>query len=364
VADAARVLVLTPTLDGRDGLSCLARQYAEAVAAALPAAQVEVHSLAEAAPAARAGVRAVRGAGGSRARFVWREIVRAVTRPPTMVVALHAPLLPVALPSIWRGARLVTVLVGVEAWRPFAPLQAAAFGHSARVIAISAHTAREFARANPGAGGPAIQVCWPATPALAPPDEAASIAPGYALIVGRMWSEERYKGHDELLTAWPRVLEAVPGARLLVAGTGDDAERLRRRSEQEGLGGAVQFLGPVEPSRLSALYRDAALVVMPSAREGFGYVFLEAMSAGRACIGAAGAAAEIIVDGETGVVVEPGDIPALASALSRLLGDAALRDRMGRAGLERAERVFTMPRLVRDLGAVLAPLAGGADTPC
>jgi hypothetical protein len=64
-------------------------------------------------------------------------MARAVARPPAIVVVLHAPLLPVALPSIWRGAKLVTVLVGVEAWRPFTPLQAAAFARSARVVAIS-----------------------------------------------------------------------------------------------------------------------------------------------------------------------------------------------------------------------------------
>jgi glycosyltransferase involved in cell wall biosynthesis len=365
-----RVLVLTPTIDGHDGLSALARQFTEALAAALPDARLEVLSLTEPAPGGRRGAVAVHGCGGSRASFVSRAFARAWRADrPDIVVAMHAHLLPAAAPLVWAGVRLVSVLVGVESWRRFGWLEAWTFARASRVIAISEHTGRRFRQANPGFASCAIDVCWPATPELPAPEIAAPAQPSpYALIVGRMSREERYKGHDRLLDVWPAVQSRVPGARLVVASAGDDAERLRGRARALGLDGVVRFVGPVEPARLAALYRDAAVVVLPSTHEGFGFVFLEAMASGRPCIGARGAAEEIIEDGVTGFIVDPVEADALVSALARLLTDHNLRTSMGHAGRARALSRFARVRLIADLARVVGPLArarpAGEDVEC
>ncbi len=163
-------------------------------------------------------------------------------------------------------------------------------------------------------------------------------APGFALIVGRMAASERYKGHDLLVEVWPRLLAEVPDARLVVAGAGDDRARLEARAAS--LGSSIRFVGRVTEAGLDVLYRDCAFFVMPSTEEGFGLVFLEAMRAGRACVGAVGSASELIEDGVSGYVVDPSDPEALLKALVWLVQDPVLARRMGEAGRARCEREF------------------------
>jgi glycosyltransferase involved in cell wall biosynthesis len=96
---------------------------------------------------------------------------------------------------------------------------------------------------------------------------------------------------------------------------------------------------------------------MPSLHEGFGLVFLEAMRAGKACIGAPGAAAEIIQDGVTGLVVDPARAEALVSALLRLFDERQTCEMFGRAGAARFAAEFTDASFGNRL-APLLPYAG------
>jgi glycosyltransferase involved in cell wall biosynthesis len=101
------------------------------------------------------------------------------------------------------------------------------------------------------------------------------------------------------------------------------------------------------------LYRDCAFLVMPSRREGFGLVFLEAMSAGRACVGAPGSAAEIIDAGTTGLIVNPDAAQDVAEAMATLFVDPDQRRRFGLAGCARARALFGRDRFVDALRALL-----------
>jgi phosphatidylinositol alpha-1,6-mannosyltransferase len=175
-----------------------------------------------------------------------------------------------------------------------------------------------------------------------------------ALIVGRMWSAERGKGHDQLLAAWPSVRRRVPDAELWVVGAGDDSARLADAAHQAGVAGAVRFLGRVPDAELGGLYRRASVFAMPSRQEGFGLAFAEAMWWGLPCIGTtADAAGQVIVAGETGELVPYGDVEALAHALVQLLSDPARAARMGAAGSLRAREHFGYERFRRDLLAAL-----------
>jgi phosphatidylinositol alpha-1,6-mannosyltransferase len=187
-----------------------------------------------------------------------------------------------------------------------------------------------------------------------PPREAA------ALIVGRMWSEERGKGHDALLEAWPAVRSRVPAAELWIVGDGDDRERLAAKAREAGVGDAVRFLGRVADRDLGDLYRRAALLAMPSRQEGFGLVYAEALWHGLPCVGSsADAAAEVIDAGETGLLVPYGDAPALGDAVASLLADPERRRRMGEAGARRARERFAYARFRDELLRALevGPLA-------
>ncbi|MEW6320208.1 MAG: glycosyltransferase family 4 protein [Acidobacteriota bacterium] len=352
------MLVVATNLAGDDGLSELGRQWVRGLAAGA-GARVEACALMD-----RPGAPALASLGapvdvhrGSRAWFAARLAWRALRGPaPDVVVCLHLHLLPAIVPLLWRGARLLHVLVGIEAWRPLTGHEARVLRRASALLAISAHTAREFARHNP-AWPIAPRVLHPAQPAAAAPAPRSPVPPGFVLLVGRAAREERYKGHDLLLDIWPEVRAHVPAARLVCAGGGDDLTRLRGRVRDEGLADAVTFTGAVSREELAALYRDCACVVLPSAKEGFGFVFLEAMAAARAVIAAPGAAEEIVVDGRTGVIVDPSRPEAVRDAVTRLLADQGLRDCLGQAGRERVREAFSVERFHQGIAANLERLS-------
>ena len=112
----------------------------------------------------------------------------------------------------------------------------------------------------------------------------------------------------------------------------------------------ITCFGFIPDTELEAEYRDCDVFVAPSRYESFGLIYLEAMRYGKPCIGCrAGGIPEIIVDGETGLLAEPGDAQTLASALDRLVADATLRGRFGAAGRARFLEHFTVDRFAQRL---------------
>ena len=164
--------------------------------------------------------------------------------------------------------------------------------------------------------------------------------PGRLLCVGRLIP---IKGHDVLLRACARARATVPGLELELAGAGPLEETLRQRSEALGLSGAVRFLGRVSP--IGTAIESSPVVVVPSLGEGFGMVALEAMERGRAVIASdVGGLPELVVDGETGLIVPRADPEALAAAIVQLAGDPARAAAMGAAGRVRARAAFSQER--------------------
>ena len=128
------------------------------------------------------------------------------------------------------------------------------------------------------------------------------------------------------------LVEAAQGMSLVVAGDGPLRDRVP---------GALGF---VPHDELGPLYERAAVVACPSHREGFGVVCAEAMAYGRPVVaGAVGGLLDLVVDGETGLLVPPRDVGALRAALERLLGDQELRRRLGAAARERIRERFAWP---------------------
>ena len=108
-----------------------------------------------------------------------------------------------------------------------------------------------------------------------------------------------------------------------------------------GLGDRIAFLGRISDERLTREYERCAVVVMPSRGEGFGLVFIEAMRAARGCIGGHGSASEIIVNGDTGVVLDPEDRVQLRQAIVGMLSDRTATAAMGVRGRARFLQHFT-----------------------
>jgi glycosyltransferase involved in cell wall biosynthesis len=341
---AAPIVLLTPNLTGHDGISAVARLVVGAFDRVSIVALHEPPSLTSFASAT------VQGAGGRGSRFASAALRAAARDPHATVIVNHLQLAPAALPFAARGT-LVSILHGVEAWTPLNWLQRAALTRSDRLIAVSAFSRDRFLAANPQFAERHVDVCHHGIGPAAVPDIPSDPTPA-ALIVGRMTAEERYKGHDTLIETWPAVLAAVPDAVLRIVGDGDDRARLEQKAAATGLGAHVVFAGGIDDDALQREYQRATVFTMPSAREGFGLVFLEAMRAARSCIGCRGAASEIIDDGQTGWIVEPGDRRRLTECVIRTLRDRSESAAMGARGRVRYLQHFTAEHFRRRLTAL------------
>ena len=335
-------IILTPRIDGKDGVSHVSRLV---VAAMIPAIQKSGGSLSVLAlSGSNLGMDSSSGvlfrSGDGRVR----EFVRAVSRVllsadnETLVVILHLNLGPSAIAAFLRQLSCITFLHGVEAWKKLTFPRLLALKNSRLLITNSEFTAQKFIAANPSCESKLIRKCHLGVGS----DRPYSLTPGsFALMVGRMSSNERYKGHDLAIEIWPSVLKEHPGAELVVAGTGDDEKRLKQKARAFGVAKAVSFLGDVSDEALALLYSSCRFFVMPSEREGFGLVFLEAMRAGRACIGGFGAAAEIIEDGSTGFLVSQSAPELLRKRILELFKNPDLAFEMGTRGRQRYQERFT-----------------------
>jgi glycosyltransferase involved in cell wall biosynthesis len=170
-----------------------------------------------------------------------------------------------------------------------------------------------------------------------------------ALFVGVL---ERYKAVDVLAEAWRLVSSRVPGARLHLVGRGtlrEVAERLVAALPEQ-----VRWDESLSTPEVARALDDATFLVLPSRSEGLGRVVVEAFCRGRGVVGSrVGGIPDIVADGQTGLLVPPGDARALADALERVLTDLALAERFGAAARAAVEPWLATPeeyaRQVRDL---------------
>src|SRR2546423_1947901 len=154
--------------------------------------------------------------------------------------------------------------------------------------------------------------------------------------------------HDVLIRALPRIRTRVPDTRLVVVGEGPLRPVYEAMAAGLGVGDAVVFAGSLSDADRDLWFERAHVFAMPSrlsasGGEGFGIVYLEAGSHELAVVaGAAGGSLDAVVDGETGLLVDPNDHVAVAQAVTGLLQDRRLAGTLGRAGAARA-REFAWP---------------------
>jgi phosphatidylinositol alpha-1,6-mannosyltransferase len=275
----------------------------------------------------------------SRPALLLQSVVRCWSTHALLV--WHLGLLK-ALPFL-RGHReeIVLFLHGIEAWRPMGARQRRLFGRVTRFLSNSTCTWQRFLDFNPEFAGRPHQVVplGSGEPAGAdvPPD-----SPPAVLMVGRLCRSEDYKGHRELIAAWPRVLARVPEARLWIAGDGDLRPDLEVAAAATGVADRVRFWGRVSDEVKQDLLHGCRCLALPSRGEGFGLVYLEAMRVGRPClVSTCDAGREVVNPPEAGLAADPKDADQLAGAIVRLLSPGAEWDRWSRAARRRYEARFT-----------------------
>lgn len=163
-------------------------------------------------------------------------------------------------------------------------------------------------------------------------------------LIGRFTEE---KGQAELIRAFPKLLERSPGAHLLLVGDGPRRSSCETMAREMNLTGRVTFTG--HRSDIPELLSICRVVVLPSHREGLGYTALEAMGTGKPVVAyAVGGLPEIVLDGETGFLIPPGNMDLFVERTADILNHSALAERLGTEGRKQA-RAFSIDSHVADL---------------
>lgn len=160
-------------------------------------------------------------------------------------------------------------------------------------------------------------------------------------VIGTVGRLAREKGHEVLVRALAKLPKEV---QLVIVGEGEESPALERQAAEQALSERVRFTGYLD-SRL--VLRAFDVYVQPSYYEGFGLSLLEAMAAGLPVVACrVGGVADVVVDGETGLLVPAGEPEALAAAVRRMLEDAKLAQRCGEAARQRVRELFSIEKMI------------------
>jgi glycosyltransferase involved in cell wall biosynthesis len=253
------------------------------------------------------------------------------------------------------------VLHGFEAWIKINKLSRLSVNLCAGILSVSSYTKNEFCKNNM-ISPTKVQVIYLTYGKYtwSPNLENNSIEDldlSFVLCVSRLEpAHAYYKGVDKTILAIVALARSgrLGGYHLVIVGEGDDRQRLMELAEQEGIAHLVHFTGRISDIELKAYYAYCEMFVLPSTKEGFGLVYLEAMSFGKPVIASQeGASKEIVIDGLTGYLVPDGDIGALAGKISLLIDSKDERERLGKAGQERYLENFTFSKFVERLKTTL-----------
>ena len=265
------------------------------------------------------------------AAFFFQALRLCLKWRPQLILSTFPKFAPVGVAcSRLTGVPFVTVAHGIEVWSRLRVGNRWALRSASQILAVSRFTAKMLARIN-GVPPERIRI-FPNTvdtenfsPGPKPSRWADRLeipaSASLLLTVARLDASERSKGVELIWDA----MEAGGSGKLgsaahIVVGAGSDLERLRGEATRRGLASRVRFTGPVSCEELPELYRLADAFVMPSTKEGFGIVFLEAMSSGVPVVAAdAGGAPDALQNGKLGWLADPGEPKSLAACIEAAL---------------------------------------------
>jgi phosphatidylinositol alpha-1,6-mannosyltransferase len=274
-----------------------------------------------------------------------------------ILLVWHIHLLKLAPLVTGAGARVVVFLHGIEAWRRQDSLTRWLLAKVNLFLSNSDHTWERFAAFNPAFRETPHETVHLGTGTSLETIPAAPAAKPVALMLGRMLRSEDYKGHRQMIEAWPRVLEMSPSAELWIAGDGDLRPSLEQLALSRGLGRCVRFWGCISEEQKQRLIEQCSCLAMPSRGEGFGLVYLEAMRLGRPClVGDQDAGREVVNPPEAGLAADPDDQQQLVQSAVRLLTLGPAWYAWSLAARRRYENRFTAQHFRERLNAALFAL--------
>jgi phosphatidylinositol alpha-1,6-mannosyltransferase len=279
----------------------------------------------------------VRAFQGSRSRFAFNLVLRA--RRATHIFYDFAGTARAQQLIKWPARPYAVWVHGWELWGEPRRDYQEAITRADVVFVNSAYTMERAWRTLKRAKS--VRLCKLATSINQPPRVVGpSDGSPTVLLLGRM-DCLLAKGHDILISIWPRVVSAVPDARLILAGGGDATERVRDFVKASSVARSIEVQDFISNQNLDELWRSATVFAMPGFAEGFGLVYIEAMRRGLPIIASLqDAGQEINVDGETGFNISREAPDQIAHALIELLRDNDLSRRLGAAGHARWRKYF------------------------
>jgi phosphatidyl-myo-inositol dimannoside synthase len=256
-----------------------------------------------------------------------------------------------------RQARIVLFLHGIEAWRRQGWLTRRLLRRVSIFLVNSDHTWERFLDFHPMLeAAPHRRVNLGIGDARGAAIAAPSHLPAVVMI-GRLLRSEDYKGHREIIAAWPLVLRQIPEAELWIAGAGDLRADLEAMVKHRGLNHRIRFFGQVSEDQKQQLLANCRCLAMPSRGEGFGLVYLEAMRLGRPClVSPFDAGREVVNPPEAGLAADPGNPKALAEAICRLITPGTEWESWSKQARRRYEQQFTARHFQERLVSALSSL--------
>jgi glycosyltransferase involved in cell wall biosynthesis len=230
-----------------------------------------------------------------------------------------------------------------------------AFRSAAWAVAVSQAMAAEIQRRVPELAG-RCSVIHNALPEPAAPLTPIPFSPPRLLCVGRVTEQ---KGFATAVAAMPLVRNTFPDAELVIAGDGDATESLRALARKLNVTNCVQMRGWTPPADVPDLIDAATLVLVPSQRETFGLVALQAAQRGRACLASrVGGLPEVVRDGRTGLLLSPDEPAQWAEAICSLLQDQSRIEAMGANARRHVSRQFRLSNHVDAYESLYQELTG------
>jgi len=298
---------------------------------------------------------------GNRIRFVIAALRSVVSNRISLTLAGHLNYAPLCLllKVLRPQMRFGVFIYGWDAWVRLSPMRRWALQKADFIISISDYTKRQAVAIN-GLDAKRILVLpnaleWKSSETI---DQinCFSLPLGTKLLsVGRLDNAEQQKGFDTVIRALPAIAATVADVQYIIIGSGTDLDRHKNLAREVGVSDRVHFLGTVDQQTLRHCYESCDMFVMPSAQEGFGFVYLEAMQYAKVVVAArSGGVPEVVEDQVTGCLVKYGNEHELAQALIELCLDPEERIRLGSAGYQRLQERFTFAHFKQKLNEILA----------
>jgi len=264
------------------------------------------------------------------AAFAAQILRGGIWQRPNSIVSGHLNFIVVAyLLKRLVGIPYWVIVYGLEAWDIERPIVRKALHNADRIISISGYTRdRMIKEQNLDPAKFSLLPCTfdyssfqiaPKPPYLLQKYNLTPTQP-VILTVARLAGEERYKGYDQILAALPSIRQAIPDVRYIIVGKGEDRSRIENLIQQFNLQDCVTLAGFIPDEELCDHYNLCDVFAMPSKREGFGIVYLEALACGKPTLGGnQDGAVDALCQGELGALVNPDDIDEIAKTLIQIL---------------------------------------------